>query len=172
MGWISSIIYPLFRALLKTFSLVIAEKLILSKYFIYFLFFTIDGCFIRDGDFEYNVRGYNYDDWISKKLPSPEACQKWCQGTKECEMFVYGTKDFSDKVQLLKGSKESMESLWAQQSVCYLMKNYQVIDRLTTSQLTTNYRLSRLVAGPKFCPIYGEYILFLDSIYMIALMHK
>ena len=52
-----------------------------------FEYFTLERCLLKDKDL------YGHDLKI-KKLPSPEECQRWCQETKECEMFVYATKTF------------------------------------------------------------------------------
>ena len=98
----------------------------------YFIDFTDNSCFVRD-------TAFSSHDLTSKKLPNPEECQKWCQETKKCDMFVYATKEFNTK---------------SQQSVCYL-KN-AMADRLQVKK--------GLVTGPKFCPIYGESILLLNSI--------
>ena len=68
---------------------------------------------------------------IAKKLLGPEECQKWCQETKECEMFVYATESFH------------VES---KKKYCYLKHN--MADKLTT--------LKGLLAGPKYCQIYDQ----------------
>ena len=73
---------------------------------------------------------YGHDLKI-KKLPSPEECQRWCQETKDCEMFVYATKTFGRD---------------AQKNDCYLKKKMP-------KELT---ELKGTIAGPKFCPISDE----------------
>ena len=82
---------------------------------------TLESCFIRDKDFPGNNLG-------DTKLENPEECQKWCQETQECEMFIYATKEFKIK---------------DRQNDCYLKNN--MADKY---ELTAEYGL---VAGPKFC---------------------
>ena len=102
--------------------------------------FIDNSCFVRDGDFSMH-------DLTSKKLPNPEECQKWCQETKECEMFVYATTEFNKK---------------SQQNDCYLKNG--IVDALQG--------VKGLVTGPRFCPIYGENILLLNSINISAIGHE
>ena len=80
----------------------------------------------------------------TKKLPNSEECQKWCQETKECDMFVYVTEKFNAK---------------SQHSRCYLRNG-----------MTGRLQVKKgLVTGPKFCPIYGESIFLLNSINISAI---
>lgn len=95
------------------------------------MYCIIERCFVRDADFDGHDLG-------SKKLPNPEECQKWCQETKECDMFVYATKAFNVK---------------AKQSFCYLKNN--MAKRLSRLEESTKPKKG-LIAGPKFCQIYDE----------------
>lgn len=85
----------------------------------YLNIFFLESCFARHRDFP----GQNVKDLQS---PNPRECQKWCQRTKECDMFIYATKSFDQE---------------AKSNNCFLKKGMP--DRLDT--------VFGLVAGPKFC---------------------
>ena len=105
--------------------------------------FMDNSCFVRDA----YTNLYSKLILAEKKLPNPEECQKWCQETKECEMFVYATTEFNKK---------------SQQNDCYLKNG--IVDALQG--------VKGLVTGPRFCPIYGENILLLNSIILSAIGHE
>ena len=103
----------------------------------YFFIYSDAGCILRDANYEsHTLKG--------KELPNQQECQKWCQETEECEVFVYG-RDFDITKNGLTYKPKA--------SICFLKKN-------VTNILSQK---KGLVAGQKFCPIYGEIIIFLKS---------
>ena len=85
---------------------------------------TLERCFVKDKD----MVGPSFK---SEKLPNPEECQKLCQRTKECEMFVYATTTFNSK-----GSFSSRPGY------CHLKEGISI------PSFKTAYGV---IAGPKFC---------------------
>ena len=69
---------------------------------------------------------------MKKKLPNPEECQRLCQETKKCEMFVYTTKEFDSK----------------RKNYCYL------INHISGKMNYKGNNRKKIVLGPKFCPLY------------------
>ena len=111
------------------------------------VFYILDvGCVLRDGDYESHAL-------IDKKMANQQECQRWCQETQKCEMFVYAMDvDINRYAQYIykyiinRNAQSHGLKDKSKLSNCFLKKN---ISNVLSKK-------KGLAAGQKFCPMYGK----------------